>query len=100
MFDRVADGINCDKVVVDDFDSAYDATTHLIKLGSKKIALLSTVNNLSVGKLRFEGYKKALTDANMSIDEGLIALETAIEDFDVKLQALISSKKKAEILNF
>ena len=59
MFDRVADGINCDKVVVDDFDSAYDATTHLIKLGSKKIALLSTIHNLSVGKLRFEGYQKA-----------------------------------------
>ena len=49
MFDRVADGINCDKVVVDDFDSAYDATSHLIKLGSEKIALLSTIQNLSVG---------------------------------------------------
>ena len=93
MFDRVADGIKCDKVVVDDFDSAYHATNHLIKLGSKKIALLSTVNNLSIGKLRFEGYKKALTDANMPIDEELIILETAIEDFDVRLQKLISSKK-------
>ena len=41
------------KLVVDDFDSAYDATTHLIKLGSQKIALLSTIHNLSVGKLRF-----------------------------------------------
>lgn len=93
MFDRVADGINCDKVVVDDFDSAYDATSHLIKLGSKKIALLSTIQNLSVGKLRLEGYKKALTDSNVPIDENLIILETSIEDFDVKLQQLISSKK-------
>lgn len=93
MFDRVADGINCDKVVVDDFDSAYDATSHLIKLGSKKIALLSTIQNLSVGKLRLDGYKKALSDANMSIDENLIILQTSIEDFDVKLQDLISSKK-------
>jgi LacI family transcriptional regulator len=93
MFDRVADGINCDKVVVDDFDSAYDATSHLIKLGSKKIVLLSTIQNLSVGKLRLDGYKKALTDANMSIDENLIIQETSIEDFDVKLQELISSKK-------
>lgn len=93
MFDRVADAINCDKVVVDDFDSAFDATTHLIKLGSKKIALLSTINNLSVGKLRLEGYKKALSDANMSVDENLIILETSTEDFDVKLQQLISDKK-------
>ncbi|MEL1246664.1 LacI family DNA-binding transcriptional regulator [Flavobacterium helocola] len=93
MFDRVADGINCDKVVVDDFDSAYDATSHLIKLGSQKIALLSTIQNLSVGKLRLDGYKKALTDANVPIDENLIIQETSIEDFDVKLQELISSKK-------
>lgn len=92
MFDRVADGINCDKVVVDDFDSAYDATTHLIKLGSKKIALLSTINNLSVGKLRLEGYQKALSDANLPIDEKLIVLETSLEDFDTKLQNLIASK--------
>lgn len=93
MFDRVADGINCDKVVVDDFDSAYDATTHLIKLGSKKIALLSTIHNLSVGKLRLEGYQKALSDANLPIDDKLIILETSIEDFDVKLKLLIASKK-------
>ena len=93
MFDRVADGINCDKVVVDDFDSAYDATSHLIKLGSKKIALLSTVNNLSVGKLRLEGYKKALADAKIEIDDELIVLETAPDDLDVKLQKLISAKK-------
>lgn len=92
MFDRVADGINCDKVVVDDFDSAYDATNHLIKLGSKKTALLSTIQNLSVGKLRLEGYKKALSDANLPIDDNLIILETSIEEFDLKLQNLIASK--------
>lgn len=93
MFDRVADGINCDKVVVDDFDSSYDATNHLIKLGSKKIALLSTINNLSVGKLRVEGYKKALADANIKLDENLILLETEIDVFDVKLQKLFSEKE-------
>ncbi|WP_445714791.1 LacI family DNA-binding transcriptional regulator [Flavobacterium sp.] len=93
MFDRVADGINCDKVVVDDFDSAYDATTHLIKLGGKKIALLSTIHNLSVGELRYDGYQKALSDAKIPVEENLIVLETSIEEFDTKLQNLIASKK-------
>jgi LacI family transcriptional regulator len=91
MFDRVADGINCDKVVVDDFDSAYDATSHLIQLGSKKIALLSTIPNLSVGKLRYDGYIKALFDADRSIDKNIVIIETSIETFDAKLQALITS---------
>ncbi|CAM3790204.1 LacI family DNA-binding transcriptional regulator [Flavobacterium cucumis] len=93
MFDRVAEGINCDKVVVDDFDSAYGATSHLIKLGSKKIALLSTIHNLSVGKLRVDGYQKALSDASLTVDESLIILETATADFDLKLNELFASKK-------
>jgi LacI family transcriptional regulator len=28
MFDRTADGIECDKVIVDDFDSALNSTQH------------------------------------------------------------------------
>jgi LacI family transcriptional regulator len=50
MFDRIADGIDC-KVVVDDFNSAVNATQRLIDLGCKNIALFSSVDNLSVGKL-------------------------------------------------
>jgi LacI family transcriptional regulator len=42
MFDRTADGIECDKVIVDDFDSALNST-RLIDLGCKNIALLSSV---------------------------------------------------------
>ena len=52
MFDRVAESIVCDKVIVDDFESSFDATQHLIKLGSKKIALLQ---NLTIGNLRWCG---------------------------------------------
>jgi LacI family transcriptional regulator len=59
MFDRTADGIECDKVIVDDFDSALNSTQRLIDLGCKTL-LLSSVDNLSVGKLRVEGYLKAL----------------------------------------
>jgi LacI family transcriptional regulator len=57
MFDRTADGIECDKVIVDDFDSALNSTQRLIDLGCKTL-LLSSVDNLSVGKLRVEGYLK------------------------------------------
>jgi LacI family transcriptional regulator len=59
MFDRTADGIECDKVIVDDFDSALNSTA-INWFGMQNIALLSSVDNLSVGKLRVEGYLKAL----------------------------------------
>jgi LacI family transcriptional regulator len=37
VFDRIADGIDCDKVVVDDFNSAVNATQRLIDLGCKNM---------------------------------------------------------------
>ena len=82
MFDRIADEVVCDKVVVDDLDSAINATEHLIKTGCKKIALFSAINNLSVGKLRVEGYKKALENAGLKVDEKLIVLSETAEDLD------------------
>jgi LacI family transcriptional regulator len=93
MFDRVADEIKCDKVIVDDFDSAFDATNHLIKLGCRKIALLSTIDNVSVGKLRLEGFKKAIESKNQILNEELIILENDIDVFESKLKDLLSSKK-------
>jgi len=93
MFDRVADEIKCDKVIVDDFDSAFNATNHLIKLGCRKIALLSTIDNVSVGKLRLEGFKKAIKSKNQIIDEELVILENNLETFEAKLKELLCSKK-------
>ncbi|HQZ26384.1 MAG TPA: LacI family DNA-binding transcriptional regulator [Flavobacterium sp.] len=88
MFDRIVDEVECDKVVVDDFDSALNATQHLINIGCKKIALFSSIDNLSVGKLRTEGYLKALQNNNIAINTDLI-LRTDSED---------ALKAKAEIL--
>ena len=84
MFDRTADEVNCDKVVVDDFDSAINATNHLIKTGCKKIALFSSIDNLSVGKLRAKGYYKALQNNKISVDEQLIIMADNEEHFDQK----------------
>lgn len=92
MFDRVTDKVNCDKVIVNDLDSAFSATQHLIDSGCKKIALLSTIDNLSVGKLRAKGYYKALYQNNFAFDEDLIILTDASEDFDEKLKTLFNSQ--------
>lgn len=90
MFDRISDEVNCDKVIVDDFDSAVDATTHLIKLNCKNIALVSTIDNLSVGKLRAEGYRSALQANGYDINEDIILHTDNPEDFDKKLPALFN----------
>ncbi|WP_130735669.1 LacI family DNA-binding transcriptional regulator [Flavobacterium sp. J27] len=79
MFDRVANEILADKVIIDDLLAAYQAVNYLIEEGRKKIALITTVDYVSVGKLRTEGYLKALTDHNIPINEDIIL---KIEDID------------------
>lgn len=92
MFDRTSDEVNCDKVVVDDFDSAVNAMNHLIKLKCKNIALLSTIDNLSVGKLRTEGYYTALKDNGYKTSPDIIICTDNTEEFDEKLKTLFDKK--------
>lgn len=79
MFDRVTNEVFCDKVIIDDKQAAYEAVQSLIDKGRKKIALVTTVDYVSVGKLRTDGYIKALLDNNLPFDEHLII---KIEDVD------------------
>ncbi|QYJ69357.1 LacI family DNA-binding transcriptional regulator [Flavobacterium litorale] len=95
MFDRISDDVNCDKVIVDDFDSAVHAVNHLIKLNCKNIALLSTIDNLSVGELRADGYKKALSDNSIAINEDLILCTDSIETFDATLPSIFANNVDA-----
>jgi LacI family transcriptional regulator len=92
MFDRIADEVECDKVVVDDFDSALNSTQHLINLGCKNIALISSVDNLSVGKLRADGYLKALKDNNIPVNEKIILRTDSEEDMKAKIDAIFDNK--------
>ena len=93
MFDRIADEVECDKVVVDDFDSALNATQHLIDLGCKNIALFSSVDNLSVGKLRVEGYLKALENNNIPVDNNLILRADSEDDLKDKIESVFDNNK-------
>lgn len=92
MFDRIADEVECDKVVVDDFDSALNSTQHLINLGCKSIALISSVDNLSVGKLRADGYLKALKDNNIPVNDKIILRTDSEDDMKAKIDSIFDHK--------
>lgn len=72
QFDRVYPNLNGVTVTNDNFSGAYQATTHLIKSGYKRIGHLSGDTMSNVYRDRTEGYKKALLDNGMSIDESII----------------------------
>lgn len=92
MFDRVTDEIECDKVIVNDFEGSRHATEQLIKTGCKKIALVSIIDNLSVGKLRVEGYKQALTNHKIEINEKIIVRLNKKEDLETVMKIVLSDK--------
>lgn len=93
MFDRTSDEVECDKVIVDDFDSAKNATQHLIDTGCKKIALFSTIDKLSVSKLRVQGYIEALEKNKIKVDQNIMLLTDSTEEFDEKANLLFEKHK-------
>jgi LacI family transcriptional regulator len=72
FFDRVYDKLQTDTIIVDDFEGAYKAVSHLISVGCKRIAHLGMTKELSIGKNRLNGYLKALQDNKLPVDEKLI----------------------------
>ena len=91
MFDRVTNDILCDKVIIDDSLAAFNATQFLIDKGFKKIALITTVDYVSVGKLRTEGYTKALLSNDLKVDENLILKIEDTENFEDNIAKLIQN---------
>ena len=62
FFDRVCEDVETAKIITDDFESSYNATSQLLKAGCSRIAYLSTSSALSINNKRMEGYIKALAD--------------------------------------
>lgn len=83
FFDRICEGLKTDRVIVDDYGGAFEAVEHLIQQGSKKILHLSGSKDLLIGRNRINGYKDALEDNGLELDENLIIpcdnYETALE---------------------
>lgn len=62
-----------DSVFTDNIGGAFQATTHLIRLGHRRIAFIAeTLDNLSFRE-RFEGYRQALEAHSLPFDPELVA---------------------------
>ncbi|KRB54209.1 LacI family DNA-binding transcriptional regulator [Flavobacterium sp. Root186] len=92
MFDRVTNDILCDKVIIDDKAAAYEAVQSLIDNGRKKIALVTTVDYVSVGKLRTDGYEKALLDNGIPFNEDLIIKIEDVDTCEITISELLHAR--------
>lgn len=69
FYDRICTGVDASRVVVDDYMGAYNAVTHLIECGCKRIAFFGSPMSLEISKNRYNGYKDALLKHGMTVDE-------------------------------
>jgi DNA-binding LacI/PurR family transcriptional regulator len=72
FFNRVCEGMNVSKVMVDDYQGAYVAVEHLIAGGRKRIAHLAGPPALLISRNRLNGYLDALRAHNLPADPELI----------------------------
>lgn len=82
LFDKISKTFNCSKVMIDDRMSAYNAVTHLLQKGYRKIAHFRGGYNPQNSIDRFLGYKKALEDFGIPFDESLVHVCDNNSDFE------------------
>ena len=70
--DRAGDVPGAQSVVVDDFGLARLATSHLIAHGHRRIALLSDLPKVETTARRHEGFRAAMAEAGLPVDERLV----------------------------
>lgn len=80
QIDKISKIVKSSKVVINDQESAYIATKHLIKNGCKKILHYrgSLISQVSID--RFLGYKKALEDHDINYDPKLVVVLDKMTD--------------------
>ena len=74
FYDRICTGVNGSRVVVDDYNGAFTAVTHLIDTGCKRIAFYGSPMTLELSKNRYNGYRDALAKNGLKIDEKLVRI--------------------------
>lgn len=69
FYDRICTGIDCNRVVVDDYQGAFNAVTHLINTGCRRIAFYGSPMTLEISKNRYNGYRDALLRQGLQPEE-------------------------------
>ncbi|PKA97497.1 LacI family transcriptional regulator [Flavobacteriaceae bacterium MAR_2009_75] len=98
FYDRVPSELKANKIIIDDFGSAFRATEHLIEQGCQRIAHIAGHQNTSIFKDRFEGYKSALKAHKIAFDPNLVFETKSLtyEEGAASAKKLIALKNKPD----
>ncbi|MDD5014069.1 MAG: LacI family DNA-binding transcriptional regulator [Atribacterota bacterium] len=74
LLDRLIEGVDCDAVLVDNANGAYQAVKHLIEQGYRKIGIVDGYLDRTTGAERLKGYLQAIEEAGLAKDDSLIKI--------------------------
>lgn len=72
--DRPAQLIDADAVLTDNAGGAREGVAHLVRHGHRRIAFLGDLPHIHTAAERLRGYREAMADAGLPVDEGWIAM--------------------------
>jgi len=72
MLDRVANGVNCDKVITNNREAGEKAVERLKQSGSKHIGFASSISHLKVSQDLLKGYNDGIINSGTEVNKNLI----------------------------
>lgn len=99
FIDRLINGIDCDAVIVDNVNGAYQAVKHLIENGYRKVAIIDGFIDRTTGRGRLDGYLKALDESGIPRNDNLIKIGSFKQTSGMELcRELLTGSDKLEAI--
>lgn len=96
FFDRTIELENTISIIIDNYKAAYEATAHLISQGCKRIMHITGSLARNVYSERLRGYKQALKDNKLSVQEKFIYISSFNDTTGKEAADMILKFKAAE----
>ena len=80
FYDRICPALNASRVVVDDYQGAFNAVSHLVETGCRRVAFFGAPMSLEISQNRYNGYKDALYKHGLKPDPALTVICDNSED--------------------
>ncbi|MDP4085818.1 MAG: LacI family DNA-binding transcriptional regulator [Bacillota bacterium] len=74
LIDRDMEGMNCDRVLIDNRRGTYEATKLFIQKGHTQLAIITGPLESTPGRERFEGFKQCLHDFSIELNQDYIQI--------------------------
>ena len=94
--DRPIEGLDVDTVTVDNEAGAREAVRRLLAAGHRRVAALAGDVRLWTLARRLDGYRAALADAGVAVDETLISTAQAPIEAQAALQGMLAAAGPAD----